>query len=52
MPTSDHFFRHRHGPRCVNDEPDDQVAPVEPVVEPIGEDCVTLVKEGSYFWRI
>ena len=37
MPASDHFFRHRLGPRCVNDEPDDQVAQVEPVVEPVGE---------------
>ncbi len=37
MPTSDHFFRHRTGPRCVNDEPDDQVAQVEPAVEPVGE---------------
>jgi hypothetical protein len=37
MPTSDHFFRHRPSPRCVNDEPDEQVAQVEPVVEPVGE---------------
>jgi len=29
MPASDHFFRHRPGPRCVNDEPDDQVTLAE-----------------------
>jgi hypothetical protein len=37
MPVSDQFLRHRLGPRCVNDEPDDQVAQVEQVVEPVGE---------------
>ncbi len=37
MPASDRIFRHRLGRRCVNDEPDDQVAQVELAVEPLGE---------------
>ncbi len=37
MPTSDHSFRCRLGPRHVNDEVGDQVAHVEPMIEPIGE---------------
>ena len=37
MSASDHLFRHRLGPRRVNDEVRDQVAQVESVVEPVGE---------------
>ena len=37
MPASDDLFRHRLGPRRLNDEVGYQVAQVEPVVEPIGE---------------
>lgn len=37
MPAPDHFFWHWLDPRCVNDEPDDQVAQVEAVVEPVDE---------------
>jgi hypothetical protein len=37
MLTSDHSFRRRLGSRRVNDEVGDQVAQVEPMIEPIGE---------------
>jgi hypothetical protein len=47
MPTSDQFCRHRPGPRCVNDEPDDQVAEVEPAIEPVGEGAEVGLPRGQ-----